>query len=136
MTSVFNILNNRIKELAVSRFEKPTYVQELALPKVLEGKNILVIAETGSGKTESVMLGLFNKLIEKEHKPFALLYLTPMRALNRDLMDRLLWWCNRLDIDISVRHGDTTQYERKLQVEHPPHILISTPEQINAMLVG
>jgi len=136
MTSVFNILDNRIKELAVSRFKKPTYVQELALPKVLEGKNVLVIAETGSGKTESVMLGLFNKLIEKEHEPFALLYLTPMRALNRDLMDRLLWWCNKLGIDISVRHGDTTQYERKLQVEHPPHILISTPEQINAMLVG
>ena len=136
MSEVFNILNNRIKELAVSRFEKPTLIQELAIPKVLEGKNILVIAETGSGKTESVMLGLFNKLIEKEHSPIALLYLTPMRALNRDLMDRLLWWCNKLDIDISVRHGDTTQYERKLQVEHPPLILISTPEQINAMLTG
>jgi len=136
MSEVFNILDNRIKELAVSRFEKPTLIQELAIPKVLEGKNILVIAETGSGKTESVMLGLFNKLIEKEHQPIALLYLTPMRALNRDLLDRLLWWCNKLDIDISVRHGDTTQYERKLQVEHPPHILISTPEQINAMLVG
>lgn len=136
MAEVFNILDNRIKELAVSRFEKPTIIQELAIPKVLEGKNILVIAETGSGKTESVMLGLFNKLIEKEHAPIALLYLTPMRALNRDLMDRLIWWCNKLDIDISVRHGDTTQYERKLQVEHPPQILISTPEQINAMLVG
>jgi ATP-dependent Lhr-like helicase len=136
MSEVFSILDNRIKELAVSRFEKPTLIQELAIPKVLEGKNILVIAETGSGKTESVMLGLFNKLIEKEHAPIALLYLTPMRALNRDLMDRLIWWCNKLDIDISVRHGDTTQYERKLQVEHPPHILISTPEQINAMLVG
>lgn len=136
MTEVFNILDNRIKELAVSRFEKPTYVQELAIPKVLEGKNVLVIAETGSGKTESVMLGLLNKLIEKEHEPIALLYLTPMRALNRDLMDRLIWWCNKLDIDISVRHGDTTQYERKMQVEHPPHILISTPEQINAMLIG
>jgi len=136
MTSVFSILNNTVKELAVSRFEKPTYVQELALPKVLEGKNVLVIAETGSGKTESVMLALFSKLLEEEHKPIALLYLTPMRALNRDLMDRLLWWCNKLDIDISVRHGDTTQYERKMQVEHPPKILISTPEQINAMLAG
>jgi len=136
MLEVFNILDNRIKELAVSRFEKPTYVQELAIPKVLDGKNVLVIAETGSGKTESVMLALFSKLIEKEHQPIALLYLTPMRALNRDLMDRLIWWCNKLDIDISVRHGDTTQYERKMQVEHPPHILISTPEQINAMLIG
>lgn len=136
MTDVFNILDNRIKELALSRFEKPTYVQELAIPKVLDGKNILVIAETGSGKTESVMLGLFNKLIEKEHQPIALLYLTPMRALNRDLMDRLIWWCNKLGIDISVRHGDTTQYERKMQLENPPHILISTPEQVNAMLSG
>ena len=136
MTSVFNILDNRIKELAVSRFEKPTLVQELAIPKVLEGKNVLVIAETGSGKTESVMLGLFNKLVEKEYSPITLLYLTPMRALNRDLMDRLIWWCNKLDIDISIRHGDTTQYERKMQLEHPPQILISTPEQISAMLVG
>jgi len=136
MENVFNILDNRIKELAVSRFEKPTAIQELAIPKVLEGKNVLVIAETGSGKTESVMLGLFDKLIRQEHQPIALLYITPMKALNRNLMDRLLWWCNKLDIDISVRHGDTTQYERKLQLEHPPQILISTPEQIGAMLVG
>jgi ATP-dependent Lhr-like helicase len=136
MENVFNILDNRVKELAVSRFEKPTRVQELAIPKVLEGKNVLVIAETGSGKTESCMTALFSKLIEKEYLPIALLYLTPMRALNRDLMDRLIWWCNKLDIDISVRHGDTTQYERKMQLEHPPLILISTPEQISAMIVG
>jgi ATP-dependent Lhr-like helicase len=136
MSEVFNILNSRIKELAISRFQNPTYVQEQAIPKVLEGKNVLIIAETGSGKTESVMLGLFSKLVEKEHQPIALLYLTPMRALNRDLQDRLMWWCNNLDIEMSVRHGDTTQYERKMQVENPPLILISTPEQINAMLIG
>jgi len=136
MGSVFNILDNTVKGLAVSRFKKPTPVQELALPKVLEGKNVLVIAETGSGKTESVMLALFSKLMEKEHEPLAILYLTPMKALNRDMMDRLVWWCNKLDIDISVRHGDTTQHQRKLQVEHPPKIMITTPEQINAMLTG
>ena len=136
MPDVFSILNSRIKELAISRFKKPTYVQEQAIPKVLEGKNTLIIAETGGGKTESVMLGLFSKMVEKEHPPISLLYLTPMKALNRDLMDRLMWWCNNLDIEISVRHGDTTQYERKLQVANPPQILISTPEQINAMLVG
>ena len=136
MSNVFNILDNRIKELAVSRFKVPTSVQEMAIPKVLEGKNILVLAETGSGKTESVMLGLFNKLVEKEHEPIALLYLTPMKALNRDLLDRLVWWGSKLDLDVSVRHGDTTQHQRKIQVEHPPHIMISTPEQIGAMLIG
>jgi ATP-dependent Lhr-like helicase len=136
MESVFNILDNRIKELAVSRFEKPTLVQELAIPKILEGKNVLVIAETGSGKTESTLLPIFSKLVTNEHMPIALLYLTPLKSLNRNLLDRLIWWCNKLDIDISVRHGDTTQYERKMQLEHPPHILISTIEQIGAMMVG
>lgn len=136
MTSVFNILNSRIKDLAISRFSKPTYVQEKAIPKVLEGKNVLILAETGGGKTESVMLSLFSKLMDKEHYPISMLYITPMRALNRDLMDRLLWWCNELDLEISVRHGDTTQYERKLQVENPPNIMITTPEQINAMMAG
>jgi len=134
--NVFDLLNEKVKELAKNRFENPTIIQELMIPKVLEGKNVLGIAPTGLGKTESCMTVLFSKLIESEHNPIALLYLTPMRALNRDLMDRLLWWCNKLDIDISVRHGDTTQYERKMQLEHPPKILISTPEQIGAMLVG
>ncbi|MBN2203097.1 MAG: DEAD/DEAH box helicase [Candidatus Aenigmarchaeota archaeon] len=136
MTNVFNILDNRIKELAVSRFKVPTQIQEMTIPKVLEGSNVLVLAGTGSGKTESVMLGLFNNLVKKEHEPIALLYLTPMKALNRDLMDRLVWWCSKLDLDISVRHGDTTQHQRKLQTEYPPHIMISTPEQIGAMLTG
>jgi ATP-dependent Lhr-like helicase len=136
MSGVFNILDSTVKELAVSRFQKPTLVQELAIPKITEGKNVLVIAETGSGKTESTLLPIFSKLVSTDYTPIAVLYITPLKSLNRDLLDRLIWWCNKLDIDISVRHGDTSQYERKMQVEHPPHILISTMEQIGAMIVG
>jgi len=136
MNGIFNVLDNTVKELAVSRFQKPTLVQELAIPKIIEGKNVLVIAETGSGKTESTLLPIFSKLSSNEYAPIAVLYVTPLKSLNRDLLDRLIWWCNKLDIDIAVRHGDTNQYERKMQVEHPPHILISTMEQIGAMIVG
>lgn len=134
--NVFDLLDKKVSELAKSRFEKPTAVQEKAIPKILEGKNVLVISGTGSGKTEAVMLGLFNKLVEAEHKPIALLYITPLRSLNRDMFERLVWWCSKLDLDIAVRHGDTTQHERKLQAEHPPHILITTPEQLQGMLTG
>jgi len=135
-STVFQLLDNRVKELAVSRFSQPTVVQQLVIPKVLEGKNVLAIAGTGLGKTESAMLPLFSKLKEKEHKPIALIYITPLRALNRNMLDRLLWWSSKLELDTSVRHGDTTQSERKLQVEYPPHIIITTPEQIQAMLTG
>ncbi len=134
--SVFDLLHSRVADLAKARFEKPTAIQEKAIPKILEGKNVLAISGTGSGKTEAIMLGLFSKLVGAEHKPIALLYITPLRSLNRDMFERLVWWCSKLDIDIAVRHGDTTQHERKLQVEHPPHILITTPEQLQGMLSG
>ena len=136
MSEVFQLLNSAVKDLAISRFSKPTKVQEKVIPLVLKHRNVLAIAGTGLGKTESCMLPLFNVLVEKEHKPISLLYITPLKALNRDMLDRLVWWCNKLDLDISVRHGDTTQRERRLQIEHPPLILITTPEQLQPMLTG
>ncbi len=136
VASIFTLLNNRVAELAVSRFSSPTEIQKKTIPLVLEGKNILVIAQTGSGKTESLMLPVFSKMLELEKKPITTLYITPLRALNRNMFERLIWWCNSLGFEASVRHGDTTQSERKLQVEYPPDLLITTPEQLNAMLLG
>ena len=134
--SEFQLLNSAVKDLAISRFSKPTRVQKEVIPLVLKGKNVLAIAGTGLGKTESCMLPLFNMLVEKEHKPISLLYITPLKALNRDMLDRLVWWCNKLDLDVSVRHGDTTQRERRLHIEHPPLLMITTPEQLQPMLTG
>lgn len=134
--SVFDLLNPKIAELAKERFGKPTIVQELAIPKILDGKSILTIAGTGFGKTESVMLPVLSRLLDGEHKPISALYITPMKSLNRDLLDRLIWWCNKLELEISVRHGDTIQYERKKQSEFPPSILITTPETLQILLVS
>jgi len=134
--STFTKLYTPIGELALSRFKTHTPIQEKVIPIILKGRNVLIIAPTGTGKTESAMLPIFSKIKEKEHKPISTLYITPMKSLNRDLQDRLMWWCNKLDLDISIRHGDTTQHERKLQLEYPPQILVTTPEQIQAMLIG
>jgi len=71
-----------------------------------------------------------------EHKPIAVLYITPLKSLNRDLWNRIRWWAKRLEFDVSVRHGDTTQYERTMQLENPPEMMISTPETLQALLVG
>ncbi|MCD6477743.1 MAG: DEAD/DEAH box helicase [Candidatus Aenigmarchaeota archaeon] len=134
---MFSKLHPKIQKLIKERdWKEPTSAQEKAIPEIISGKNVLIIAPTGIGKTESAMLPIFSIWLDKKPAPISILYITPLRALNRDLMKRLLWWGDRLEMDISVRHGDTTQYERTKQSEFPPDLLISTPETLQAILPG
>ena len=134
--SVFNLFSKDLQKVVKERFEKPTPIQEKAIPAILSGKNVLILASTGSGKTESSLLPIFDKWLKEKPNPISILYITPLRALNRNLQDRLYWWATKLDMDISTRHGDTTQYERSKQADNPPDFLISTPETLQSILVG
>jgi len=136
-TNNWSMLSGKMQEKIAKRgFGSPTSVQKEGIPAILEGGNILLMAPTGLGKTETTLLPVFDLWLKSEHKPISILYITPMKSLNRDLQKRIIWWSKELDLDSSVRHGDTTQYERGMQAENPPDMLISTPEALQSMLVG
>ena len=120
-------------------FDLPTDPQEKLLPVVREGKNALLMAPTGTGKTEAALLPILDAMVregEAREKGTKLLYITPLRALNRDMLDRMQWWCKRFDIRLGVRHGDSSQAERTNLSFAPPDILITTPETLQILLVG
>ena len=135
----FSLLSRPVRKIVESRgFPNPTDPQIQAIPLILNGKNVLLIAPTGTGKTEAAFLPVFSQLIELSRTTpgIKVLYITPLRALNRDILDRLKWWCEKLDIKISVRHGDTSSKERLYQSRSPPDMLITTPETLQAILPG
>jgi len=131
----FHLLSERLQKLVAEKgFVEPTLVQRISIPTIRDGSNVLILAPTGLGKTETAMLPLLDFISAKKLQPISLLYITPLRSLNRDLLDRLFWWGDKLDVDIAVRHGDTSQAERASQREAPPHVLIVTPETLQALL--
>ena len=116
-------------------FNNLTEIQKKASPKILQKYSSLVIAPTGSGKTECATIPIFEH-IKKTKLPNKIkaLYVTPLRALNRDVSRRIEKYAKNNELKIKIRHGDTSQSERKKIRDFPPDILITTPETLVVLL--
>ncbi|WP_181684663.1 DEAD/DEAH box helicase [Halorhabdus salina] len=135
--AAFTHLGEAVRRALSERgFATPTEPQRRAIPPLSAGKDALVIAPTGSGKTETAMLPVFDALADDPPDGIGALYVTPLRALNRDMRDRLEWWGETLDLEVDVRHGDTSDYRRSQQADDPPDVLVTTPETLQAILTG
>lgn len=134
---VFHLLHPKlqkaIKELG---YLTPTPIQTEGIPRILSGSHVLLIAPTGFGKTEAALFPIISKMIETSNvSGIRCIYITPLRSLNRDLLRRLYALADAVGLSIAIRHGDTTQKERKAIAVRPPDILITTPESLQILLL-
>jgi len=135
--SVFEKLDEKIqKALRKFKIAEPTPIQQLATEPILAGMSCLLISETGTGKTLAALLPIFHLWLKEKPKPVSILYISPMKALNRDLLLHLEEWARELEMEITVRHGDTSSYERKMQQEFPNDMMIVTLETLQPILTG
>ena len=119
-------------------FEYLTTIQQKALPIIARRVNCLLVGPTGSGKTEAAVLPVFTMLAHEKGSAGRIraIYITPLRALNNDVMRRVIRYAQSEGLRIEIRHGDTTTLERKKIVENPPDVLITTPESLAVVLTS
>ena len=122
----------------------PTPAQAAAWPLIQQGHHVLIISPPGTGKTFAAFFEVLDRLTA-EHSAGALgdtihcLYISPLRALGYDLHRNLraplqeIYGANS-PIRVGLRTGDTPPIERQRQRDHPPHILLTTPESVSLLL--
>jgi ATP-dependent helicase Lhr and Lhr-like helicase len=126
---------------------QPSPPQMQGWPHIAAGKDLLLAAPTGTGKTLTAFLSCLDQLLRLslEHgleNQTRVLYVSPLKALGNDVQKNLLQPLERLveraraegldpqPIRVLVRTGDTPAGERAAMVKTPPHILITTPESL------
>lgn len=100
-----------------------------------------MVAPTGSGKTEAVVIPVFAMLSsiatsESFKGKIRAIYVTPLRALNNDVQRRIMKYAESEGLRVEIRHGDTNTKTRKRIVNDPPDILITTPESLGVILTS
>ena len=133
----FSLLDPRLQKLLeIREIREPTEPQKKAVPEIIAGKHVLLVAPTGIGKTEAAVLPVLHLLSRAKPGGIRCVYVTPLRALNRDLLRRLKEFGEAVGLRVAVRHGDTSSSERAAQSKNPPDLIITTPETLQIMFTG
>jgi len=115
-------------------FAKLRPAQRGAVEPVLAGCDVLILAGTGSGKTEAVLAPFVQRWLPAMRKEggCTILYITPTRALANDLLRRIEPPMETLGLRVGVRHGERNDLGRARE----PDLLITTPESLDVLLTG
>jgi ATP-dependent Lhr-like helicase len=115
---------------------KPFPFQEEVWMAYLNGESGLLHVPTGSGKTYAAVMGVFAKFMARPRSGLKALYITPLRALARDLelslkepIEQEKW-----PIKVESRTGDTKYSAKKKQLQSPADLLLTTPESLSILI--
>ena len=125
--------NALLKAVSKQGYTTPTPIQQKAIPLILEGKDILASAQTGTGKTAGFTLPMLQKLSQGQqlrHRPIRALVLTPTRELAAQVHNNVKAYSEFLDIRSAVIFGGVNQRPQVATIRNGVDILIATPGRL------
>ena len=124
-----------LKAVAEERFHTPTLVQQKTIPFVLKKKNVIVCAQTGTGKTAAFALPIIQLLLdkrdtEKREKKIKSLILTPTRELAIQILENFISYTKYTDLSTTAVFGGVSLEPQKNILANGADILIATPGRL------
>ncbi len=128
--STLPLSKNFIHNLTSLNYKEMTPIQEKSIPQVLENKDVIAQAKTGSGKTAAFGIGLLNKLDSQNYQTQSLI-LCPTRELADQVSKELRRLARAIaNTKITTLCGGTPIVPQTTSLEHQPHIVVGTPGRV------
>ncbi|WP_179351709.1 DEAD/DEAH box helicase [Winogradskyella vidalii] len=123
-----------LKAIQKKGYETPSPIQAKAIPSVLEGKDVLASAQTGTGKTAGFTLPMLHNLTtngsEQRHRPIRALVLTPTRELAAQVHANVKEYSEFLNIRSTVIFGGVNQKPQVATIKQGVDVLVATPGRL------
>ncbi|KAG2367518.1 DEAD-domain-containing protein [Suillus spraguei] len=124
------LIDPLLEALDKINFTKPTEIQQQALPHALEGRDIIGVAETGSGKTAAFALPILQKLWDEPKGLFACI-LAPTRELAYQIAQQFESLGSAMGVRSLVLVGGMDRMQQAVGLAKRPHIIVATPGRLN-----
>lgn len=118
-----------LKSLVELGYEKPSPIQAASIPILMEGKDLLGQAQTGTGKTAAFALPLLTTLDPKQHKP-QLLVLAPTRELAIQVAEAFQRYSRNMGLSALPIYGGQSYSNQLRQLKRGTHIIVGTPGRV------
>lgn len=123
-----------LKALTQEGYETPTPIQTQAIPHVLQGKDLLGIAQTGTGKTASFALPILQRLMENARAPHPksarALILSPTRELAAQIADSFKAYGRYMNFNITTIFGGVSEHPQKQNMARGVDVVVATPGRL------
>eukprot|EP00762_Andalucia_godoyi_P006757 ANDGO_00891.mRNA.1 DEAD-box ATP-dependent RNA helicase 36 len=117
------------RTLSSLHIREPTPIQQLSIPAILSGRNVLGIAQTGSGKTAAFALPILHKLSKDPYGVFALI-LTPTRELAFQISEQVSAFGISIKARVTVVTGGQSMSDQEGELAQKPHFVVATPGRL------
>jgi len=130
--SEFAIADKLKRNILEHGYSHPTQIQEQTIPHLLDGRDVIGIANTGTGKTAAFLIPLVNKIYLDRNE--RVLIVTPTRELAMQIADELRFFIKGMDLDIALCIGGANMDRQEKRLHHNPHFVVGTPGRLKDLI--
>jgi superfamily II DNA/RNA helicase len=128
----FNLVPILKSNINYKGYTTPTPIQDQAIPSILEGRDLIGLAATGTGKTAAFLIPLIQLMYRDRNK--RTLIITPTRELAQQIQDEFKDFAYDMKLHSSLIIGGTNMQRQIHELRRDPHVVIATPGRLRDLI--